>query len=247
MPSEIPLAVPPVWYAIPSARPDGGTLKLWKERGYRVAVQRDPVSGAGEGSVGRVVEGQGIEFYREYNGYADAVNFLCKEILLDSPETKIIVTGGDDIEPPAPAPLLIQETFVGHFGPDLYGVMQPTGDRWMVDEAGRSCSERVAYSPWMGRGWCQRANLGTGPLWHEYTHFYVDEELQEVALRQDAFWQRPDLSQYHHHWIREGEPNQGKRPPHLVGKDSQEKWRKAKALFTTRKAAGYPGSERLVG
>jgi hypothetical protein len=95
----------------------------------------------------------------------------------------------------------------------------------------------------MGRAWVTEANQGNGPLWTEYFHHFVDEELQAVATQQGAFWQRPDLSQYHHYWGREGEV--GIRPVHLQDKDRPEKWQAAKRLFNKRKAAGFRWSEKL--
>jgi hypothetical protein len=159
-------------------------------------------------------------------------------VLRTFPETQIIITGGDDIEPPDADPSEIQRQFVAHF-PALYGVMQPTGDRWMEDDRGKSYSERIAYSPWMGRAWIQEVNQGTGPIWHEYFHFFEDEEMWHVARNQGVYWERPDLSQKHNHWTREGKP----RPGYLQG--ARDDWDKAKALFNRRKATGFPGSERL--
>ena len=224
-----------VWYAIPSARPDGGTVGLWMECGYKVAIQVDP---------GTVTPKVDYLVTTPYQGYAHAVNRLCKDITHFDPSADWIVTGGDDISPdPNRIPEDIARECVKHFG-GTYGVMQPTGDRWMIDKSGRSCSERVAYSPWMGRAWVLEANEGIGPIWYEYFHFYEDEELQCVAEMQGVFWQRPDLVQYHDHWIRGGKH---KRPQHLIRKDSAENWATAKALFESRKAAGFPGSRRLDG
>jgi len=223
--------LPKVWYAIPSARPKGGTLPLWRERGYKIACQVD--FGADP------VEVADICWQEEYEGYAKTVNALAQHILKVYPETMIVVTGGDDIEPPDADPLEVQREFAEEFE-DLYGIMQPTGDYWMV-ENGLSCSERVAYSPWMGRAWIMEANEGHGPLWEGYPHFFVDEELQRVALKQDVFWQRKELTQKHNHWQRE--PG-GKRPAHLLNKDRPELWNEAKLLFESRVRAGFPGSER---
>jgi len=223
-----------VWYAIPSARPDGGTLKLWHQRGYKLAVQRD--SGA---STLPLAEDT-LQFFRDYKGYAESVNHLCSQILKYHPKTKVIVTGGDDVLPdPNHSPETIQQLFTMHF-PDLYGILQPTADHWMVDGSGRSASERVAYSPWMGRTWCLEANQGHGPLWPEYFHHFVDEDLQESAFKQGMFAQDKRITQYHHHWQRKG----GSRPPHLRTIDRPENWKAAKALFESRKEAGFPGSER---
>jgi len=220
---------PAVWYAIPSARPDGGTLRKWQEKGYKVAAFRDV----------RAEPLPWLNMVRHtlYEGYAKAVNLLCEDLLGCEAlygKIQIIVTGGDDVDPPDADPYEIQRGFVQHF-PDLYGVMQPTGDRWMVDDQGRSASERVAYSPWMGREWVLRANGSRGPLWPEYYHFFVDEHLQCAATMQGVFWQRPNLCQYHHWWGREG----GKRPLHLVKTEAGERWREGKALFEAHQAHGF--------
>ena len=87
------------------------------------------------------------------------------------------------------------------------------------------------------------ANEGHGPLWEGYPHFFVDEELQRVALKQDVFWQRKELTQKHNHWQRE--PG-GKRPAHLLNKDRPELWNEAKLLFESRVKDGFPGSGRLI-
>ncbi len=166
----------------------------------------------------------------------------------------------------------IDDTFVSL---STFGVMQPTGDRWGEQPdahdfkplptnpkrcgCGREkdCDQhlmgayidRVAGSPWMGREFCKRINQGKGPLWPEYFHFGEDEEVQHVALKYGVFWQRRDLTHQHNHWAR---PKQGKkygnetdRPAFLDRANSREEWQAYKALFTSRQAAGFPGSEPL--
>lgn len=163
------------------------------------------------------------------------------------------------------------------FGSGTFGVMQPTGDRW-GDHADthefnswterdplrcRLCGnpegspkhmvgayiDRVCGSPWLGREFCLRINQGNGPLWPEYFHMGVDEELQAVALKYGVLWQRRDLTHHHQHW---GRPKPGERlapqermPDFLKRANSGEEWDKYKALFAARKAAGFPGSEPL--
>ena len=129
--------------------------------------------------------------------------------------------------------------------------MQPTGDRWLVNGPGtKPGSECVAGSPWMGREWCRRINGGRGPLWPEYYHCGEDEELQEVAIKYGVFWQRPDLTHFHHHW---GRPKEGERlglasrmPAFLTRANSKEEWAKMKKLLAERKAAGWPGTEPIA-
>jgi hypothetical protein len=143
-----------------------------------------------------------------------------------------------------------------HLRPDcdawaLNGVMQPTGDRWGADEAWArqqfpdrpAYIDRVAGSAWIGREFAQRAYGGNGPLWSEYKHMFVDEELQCVAEQLGVFWQRRDLAQHHAHWGRDGFTHAA--PDFLREANSGGHWAKYEALFRERKAAGFPGSEAL--
>jgi hypothetical protein len=140
-----------------------------------------------------------------------------------------------------------------------FGVMQPTGDRWGDSTVSRqrygqnrgAYIDRVCGSAWIGREFAKRVNQGNGPLWPEYKHQFVDEELQEVATKLGVFWQRPDLIQLHRHWGRGPEaapnmPGQLERMPEFLKEaNSPEHWEKYKTLLEKRKAAGFPGSELL--
>lgn len=236
---------PSVWYCIPSAKPDGGTLRLWKQRGYRVAVQRD--SGAPRLSE----DCFDFVWEHEWDGYPKAVNRLCKEVLKQWPETLVCVTGGDDIEPdPTHNPLEIQEEFLlwmwkrrdVHCN-ELYGVMQPTGDPW-ADSQGRII-ERIAGSPWIGRDWILESYGGNGPLFEGFYHFYEDEALQEAAKMQGAFWQRPDIVQMHRHWTRDFKDagRTGERPqrPAYLQK-AQAMWEADNRVFEECKARNFSES-----
>jgi hypothetical protein len=136
-----------------------------------------------------------------------------------------------------------------------YGVMQPTGDRWGEDPTNPNPRVRSAYidrvcgSAWIGREFARRVNQGRGPLYPEYFHMYVDEELQAVATKLGVLWQRPDLTQIHQHW---GRPKPGhatghrKDMPAFLEKANDPKvWDEAKAIFEKRKREGFPGSEPL--
>jgi len=241
------------WYCIPSKRPPAEAipnLARWRDMGYEVLLQRDP----GEGAVAdfRTVE-------RPYAGYAEAVNHLTR-IALDE-GAGWIVTGGDDMTPdPNKRAEEIAAECIDHFrfgkgcptsDDGTWGVMQPTGDRWLVNGPGtKPGSECVAGSPWMGREWCLRINQGRGPLWPEYFHCGEDEELMEVAIKYGVFWQRPDLTHFHNHW---GRPREGERmglasrmPEFLTRANSREEWQKMKKLLAERKAAGWPGTEPIL-
>ena len=222
-----------VWYTIPSVRPPDeamAALSRWVSRGYKVAVQRD------EDATSLPVD---LCWHGPYKGYANAVNKLVMMVLERDPECEWVVTGGDDVLPdPDHDPAVIAAELMEHFGGTL-GVMQPTGDRYMEDDSGRCAAERVCISPWMGREFCERSYGGDGPLWHEYFHEFVDEELHGVARMLGVLWHRPDLNQYHAWWGREGK----EQPEHL--KHLAARWDGAKALFERREAAGFPGSELL--
>ena len=224
--------MPNVWFAIPSARPPEeamNCLSAWQGMGYKVAVQRD------EGAKLLQVD---MCIREPYEGYAKAVNRLA-EILLSDDDWEWLVTGGDDVWPDSDhSPEEIAASCTEHFD-GTFGVMQPTGDRYMTDRHGRCAAERVCISPWMGREFCERSYGGGGPLWHEYTHEFVDQELHEVAKRFGVLWHRSDLSQHHAWWGREGK----EQPEHL--KHLSSKWDVTKALFERREAAGFPGSELI--
>lgn len=229
-----------VWLAIPSARDErSSTLPLWRARGYKIALFRNP--GASP------VDCADIVLEGEYPGYAVATNVLCAEILAQDPTCDWIVGGGDDVQPEMElAPERIARECTNHFG-GTFGVMQPTGDRF----TGGSI-DRIAGSPWMGREWCLRINDGQGPLWNEYEHMFVDEELLCVAEKLGVYWRRPDLIHLHHHFMRASHEINSPAialapPPHLAHWNSPEHWAESSTIFAKRKAAGFPGCEPLKG
>lgn len=246
-----------VWYCIPSARTDGGTLREWKARGYKLAVWRD--------SLAPVLDIDAFYIVDEYPGYAKAVNQLVREAMRVDPSCEWFVTGGDDVSPDlAHSPEEIAAQLNEHFtcAPGLpgtcgkcrtWGVVQFTGDRWGADEpwAQKNWPQAPAYidricgSPWMGREFCRRANAGKGPLCEDYSHMYVDEHLQEYAKHLGILWQRRDLIQYHHHALRGGKP-QSSLPPHLKCRYEGDHFKTSKAILDRHKAAGFAGLEPIA-
>jgi len=241
-----------VWLAIPSKRPPEEAekcLKEWRERGYKIAVYID-----GESPVPNC-DYSVWDF--KYPGYAIAVNRLCGHILDVDPQAEWIVAAGDDTLPdPNHSAEEIAEECRYHFEDfnggnardETFGVMQPTGDRDFGDAQGPYI-DRVAGSPWIGREFARRMYGGNGPYWPDYTHMGVDEEIQAVAIKYGVFWQRPDLIHYHDHW---GRPRKGEKmgmadrmPDFLAKANSPEEWKRYKAIYAARKAAGFPGSEPI--
>lgn len=79
---------------------------------------------------------------------------------------------------------------------------------------------------------------------------FVDEELQEVALKMGVLWQRRDLVHLHRHFARESDSLNSRAvmkpiPAHLVESNSPAHWTKYKNIFTERKRLGFPGHEPI--
>jgi hypothetical protein len=253
-----------VWLTIPSARPveeAEPVLKQWRERGYKIALWTDSCA-PGLTPQYRISETAHVEMQHTpetYPGYAVAVNKLIRHVMRRYDDADWFVTGGDDVLPdPNKSAEEIARECSDHFrnlniertGETIevhptFGVMQPTGDRFAQGSIDRICG-----SPWMGRSWCERINQGKGPLWPEYTHCFVDEELQNVALKYGVLWQRRDLVHLHKHFQRESDDLNSNAipmptPAHLKEATSPEHWAKYKTLFESRKAAGFPGHQPL--
>lgn len=244
-----------VWLAIPSARPveqADPILDLWRKQGYKIALWRDDEKAANPLADVLMFPGPG----EKYPGYAQACNELVRFIIDHDPAADWVVCAGDDTEPDLnhTAQEIARECerhFACRHGRPTFGVMQPTGDRWGADEpwAQKAFPDRPAYidricgSSWFGREFCRRIYQGKGLWWPEYYHMYADEEMYEVAIKLGVLWQRRDLIHLHKHWGR----NAGKEnmPQFLARANSPEQWRESKALFESRKAAGFPGHEPL--
>lgn len=136
-----------------------------------------------------------------------------------------------------------------------FGVMQPTGDRWGENpnhprpDMRSAYIDRVAGSAWLGREFCRRVNQGNGPLWPEYQHMFVDEELRHVAVKLGIYWERRDLTHHHAHAGRVPNYTPELIPEHLkkwtLGEQGRKHWRESEAIFFRRRDAGFPGSEVL--
>lgn len=243
-----------VWLTIPSARPPeqaNTVMQKWRDQGYKIALFLDNHDFY-DRVYDRVLVGK-------YPGYAQAVNLLIKDVAYMRQDAEWFVIGGDDTspDPNKRADEIAQECtnrfsqigFDATTGKPLYGhkntfgVMQPTGDPF----AGRQI-ERICGSPWIGRDFALRINQGIGPLWPEYQHMFVDEEIQEVAKKYGVLWQRRDLCHHHEHWTRNGDVADYSKPlpAFLREANSPEHWKKYGDIFRARKQAGFPGSEPLV-
>jgi hypothetical protein len=221
-----------VWFAIPSKRPPEEAepcLSKWRAQGYKIALWRD--EGDPEIKADLLIVG-------EYQGYHHAVNALCRAIMALDPEASWIVSGGDDMCPdPKKCADEIAAECTAHFG-GTFGVVQPVGDTW-------GDPQRICGSPWMGREFCRRMYQGRGPFCEAYYHMWGDEEMHELCKARGILWNRPDLSHYHHHWIREAQASkQPLKAPAFLAR-AIPCYEGLMPLYRARKAANYPGHEPI--
>lgn len=223
-----------VWMATASARPVAEAKECfdsWKAIGCKTAATRKECDG----------DQIGLDLticLPEYRGMYRHDNLLAKAIMVADPNFTIMVTGGDDImaDPNFPAAQLEAE-FIEHFGGTL-GVMQPTGLAWDTEVIdGRETQERIAWGPWIGREWCERAYMGKGAYWDEPWHFFGDELLQITAERFGLFWQRRDIMQEHRQARGPATPDFRVR--------ANRWWDTDKALFERVRHPDWPGAQLL--
>lgn len=254
-----------VYLTIPSARPPAEAEKClakWRAQGYKIALWRDKPHVDDSAFICNT----NLLMHGEYPGYSQAVNRLIAEVMKHYPGAEWFVLGGDDTEPDMnyTAEEIARQcceyfktlhypewtSCKGRFTEmnqttSTFGVMQPTGDRWA-----KGSIDKIAGSPWIGREFARRMYQGNGPLWPDYTHNFVDQELQEVAIQYGVFQQRRDLIHLHRHFMRESDDLESNAvvnptPPHLVKWTTREHWNQAKEIFTRRKALCFPGSEPI--
>lgn len=235
-----------VWFTIPSARPADqarACIASWRSFGYKTAIFRDnpdppecPIDAD-------------ITIIGPYGGYAEASNRVIREVRDRDPHATWFVCGGDDVFPEAAKTAdIIAAECSAHFR-GTFGVMQPTGDRWGDNNPGpwpkgSAYIDRVCGSPWLGREFCERMYGGKGPWCELYRHMFVDEELQNVAVRVGVLWQRRDLTHFHNNWGLEGDT--AKMPEFLREVNSPKHWQDSKMLFESRRRAGFPGHEAIL-
>lgn len=266
------MSAPPVWFVLPSRREgQDSTLWSWRERGYRIAVCREPELPQTWADL--------VVPTAKYLGWPRSVNLLVHRVLAEYPETRWFVCGGDDTLPDpnhapdeiaeqcskqclinsflrrqdarTPAHLRIDQDKVWKLSTEkldkvpesTFGVCQPTGDPWS-DSQGRII-ERIAGSPWIGREFARRMYHGAGPLYPGFYHNFADEHLQLVAQKLGCFWQRPELIHEHKHWARPraDRADQPAWAGHLYdGVD----WKHGQALFQRLKAGGFAEANHIL-
>lgn len=193
--------------------------------GYRVAVLQNRERGEIPADI--------TVWSDDYPGWPGSVNRLARDVVPRG--APVVVTGGDDMlpDPERPAERLLAE-FRERF-PDGLGVMQPHGDGFM--NAAMYCG-----SPWLGRGWIERAYGGSGPMPSGYRHNWADNELYWVSRCLGVLWSRGDVSQRHEHFTRTGEPK-----PQWWATEVERRDRADVQLYIARSWQRFPGHGLTAG
>lgn len=215
----MPLNVWAVWPTVNIERTQK-MIPIWRVKGYKVAVLLD---------FNRYVklDCDMLLVQERWQGFPVAANLLCHSVPGD-----IVVVIGDDVYPDLKLTAQdIAKDFIKKF-PSTFGVMQPIGDDF-------GSTKICAVSPWVGRKFIEEMYGGYGPFCTDYFHYYTDHELQIIATKYNAFYQRSDVTQFHDHWQRKENPE---RPQYLL--KAGELWHRDEIIFKQRKAAGFPNHRR---
>jgi hypothetical protein len=226
-----------VYHAFPTAAPLPQSLaciEAWKAMGYGTAiiVLDEPERRKLPADIVQIHEGN------KYPGFAVSTNRIAYLTLKTDPECQIIIAGGDDVYPDQNKRAdEIADEFIEHFGGTL-GVMQPHGDEWHHTHDRRGyIADNAAWSPWLGREWCQRAYMGRGPLNPDFYHYYNDTNLFQVAQWLGLLWVRPDVVHGDRNWKRERK-HLG-RPVYL--REAKRRNAADAALCAQLQTEGFPG------
>lgn len=211
-----------VWYLMPSASPVNAakTVPAWQSQGYRVGILQDRTRFE--------TEADAVVTADQYPGWSASINRLFREVVPQS--CRVVVAGGDDMYPdPKCTAQEIADQFMERFQ-GTFGVMQPMGDRF-------EATQTICGSPWLGRSWMERMYGGAGGLSEAYHQQWADDELYWVSKCAGRLWERPDLTQYHDHFLR----NQTAAPNYWV--ESAASHSESDCLtFIARSRSGFPGS-----
>lgn len=221
---------PPV-FCIPTinAPQCGATFAKWHRMGYLTAALID-------GSTPQPDDCDLCVHVDEYRGWPAATNELLHRALINWPQSQWFIAGGDDIDPDTrlrAEDIALQCEF--HFHGTM-GVMQPTGDRWDTDASGRSASERICGSPWLGRDFVLRWK---GPFEERFWHMFADELLKRQTEACGLLWQCRDFTHFHRHPAR----MKTMTPAYMQRNNSH--WESDKATFREIEKSGFPNDVRF--
>jgi hypothetical protein len=220
------------WVVFPSALTEraNAAVDAWAAQGYRTLIYQD---------IGTKACAADLVRFGKFPGYYRIINHLVEDALCEGAD--VITCAGDDM---LPDPVANAQT-IGRFYLGIYpngeGVLQACGDKQGLDIHGVPAAERICGSPTFGREWITRSYLGKGPFWNGYHSFYGDEDLREVAQSLGLLHMARQFTFLHQHWSWGHMSRQG-----YQERNSNEHWEADAALFSARKADGFPCSEMVA-
>ena len=216
----------------PSAKPEkaDACVDLWKAAGYKSLVYLDRPDMRCAADV--VSYGVGAPF----PGYYRVINGLVWDAFAHGAD--LVTCIGDDMLPPEQGAEWVARDYFKRF-PKGLGVYQGCGDLQGVDGNGVPAAARICGSPTFGVEWANRAYKGTGPFADIYASFYGDEDLYNVAKNLGLLAMEYSVRIHHAHW------SWGHAKREAYHDRAALNWERDQAIFKTRQAAGFPGSELM--
>lgn len=169
---------------------------------------------------------------RTYDGHPRSSNQAiadCIELGAD-----IVLNVNDDMFPINLTTTDLIKAWAFAFGESTLGVMQCAGDMW----GGMAWA---AVCPAVGRDYAKRINGGKGLYWHEYDHYFADQEIRDVAMRCEKYVQHPTLMIYHDHHTRGGRDGLSE----MNREHTRAKHEHDRRIYEARRSANFPGSELI--
>jgi hypothetical protein len=220
-------------YAVfPSATVEkaNSTVSAWNAKGYKTLVYLDTPEMRCNADV--VSYGARATF----PGYYRVINDLVWLAFANGAD--VVTCIGDDMLPPDQGAEWVSTDYFKRF-PNGLGVYQGCGDLQGMDGNGVPAAARICGSPTFGVEWANRAYQGAGPFADIYSSFYADEDLYNVASKLGLLVMEYSVRIFHKHWSWGHAQREGYHDRAALN------WERDKAIFMTRKAAGFPGSDLL--
>ena len=208
--------------------------ELWLAKGYDVLVMLDKDQAPPDDN--RICwMNCSVE---KFPGYYKVANEIARKAFAFGADLVTMI--GDDMDPPEQGAEAVAAMYFARF-PDGFGVLQGCGDTQGM-ENGVPASARICGSPTFGEGWANRAYGGKGPFCDEYTSFYGDEDLWNVAKKCGVLLLEPSVTIFHRHW------SFGHMQKQKYQQNNEGNWALCKATFErrvgpSRQNPNFPGWE----
>lgn len=207
-------------------------IERWISKGYKPVVMfDDPKDFLPDAFYDEPLRPVFMVSPKPFPGYYKVINAIVTKAFDSGAD--LVTCIGDDMDPPEQGAQVAAQAYFDAF-PDGFGILQPTGDPQGMDKSGKPASARICGSPVIGRKWHERAYGGKGAFCDEYTSFYGDEELHEMALQFGVLLNASEFSHFHRHW---SFGHMERQEYHHI---AQRNWDRDYETFNRRKEAGFP-------